>query len=444
MITELFVIAGKSRKVLKQEEPVASSVLKKVPEREPSTSSLQSQQQTNSSKLGKSQISETVRRLDLSSEISYDGNKNYAKNINRIINGTKVSKKLILDEEVGSEGTSNATNGDNPGKFKRRKQNSSSNEREESESDGKINDSGDEAHTSNSTNDHRSHPNQRQPATDDSDDAEVPAVENIAERIKKRKILRGRNTSSSAVSRKRRKVAEKKTTTISKSMNPVETQEAIGSQPLKGKHRKGRDEDIDSQTESVQDENPSESSVESMDIDPVIEDIAGNVEGAATTCSSKRSTRNSVKGRQDAEKTRTPVKGTRRPVARRRFDDKNPGLGSDLVEEEDDDDEVVREQKRLEELVLQEKKDFELAQRLQAKFDEMERISGRTRGSRQRGGVEVAVGGFNQVFSGSRTVRNDGVGLRDRFSKQLLIQDVENSARVENNKRRVTRRRCVQ
>ncbi|XP_066581863.1 E3 ubiquitin-protein ligase rnf168-like isoform X2 [Prorops nasuta] len=43
------------------------------------------------------------------------------------------------------------------------------------------------------------------------------------------------------------------------------------------------------------------------------------------------------------------------------------------------DEEVIKEQRRIEKLVMQEKEDFELAQRLQAKYDEMERVAGRTR-----------------------------------------------------------------
>ncbi|XP_015438355.1 PREDICTED: uncharacterized protein LOC107193427 [Dufourea novaeangliae] len=47
------------------------------------------------------------------------------------------------------------------------------------------------------------------------------------------------------------------------------------------------------------------------------------------------------------------------------------------------DEDIIKEQERMERLVIQEKEDFELAQRLQAKFDEMERIAGRTRRSRK-------------------------------------------------------------
>lgn len=47
------------------------------------------------------------------------------------------------------------------------------------------------------------------------------------------------------------------------------------------------------------------------------------------------------------------------------------------------DEEIIKEQERMERLVIQEKEDFELALRLQAKFDEMEGIAGRTRRSRK-------------------------------------------------------------
>ena len=47
------------------------------------------------------------------------------------------------------------------------------------------------------------------------------------------------------------------------------------------------------------------------------------------------------------------------------------------------DEEIIKEQERMERLVIQEKEDFELAQRLQAKFDEMEGIAGRTRRSKK-------------------------------------------------------------
>lgn len=47
------------------------------------------------------------------------------------------------------------------------------------------------------------------------------------------------------------------------------------------------------------------------------------------------------------------------------------------------DEEVIEEQQRIERLLLQEREDFELARRLQAQYDEMERVAGRTRRSRQ-------------------------------------------------------------
>jgi crotonobetainyl-CoA:carnitine CoA-transferase CaiB-like acyl-CoA transferase len=47
------------------------------------------------------------------------------------------------------------------------------------------------------------------------------------------------------------------------------------------------------------------------------------------------------------------------------------------------DKEVIEEQQRIERLLLQEREDLEFARRLQAQFDEMEWISGRTRRSRK-------------------------------------------------------------
>lgn len=53
------------------------------------------------------------------------------------------------------------------------------------------------------------------------------------------------------------------------------------------------------------------------------------------------------------------------------------------LEKEDSEEDIVKEQKRIEEQVQQEKRDFELAMRLQAQFNEMERVPVRTRRSKR-------------------------------------------------------------
>ncbi|XP_046483473.1 E3 ubiquitin-protein ligase RNF169 [Neodiprion pinetum] len=394
---------GKTKKMLKLEHrPTTSNVVKDEPESRPSTSHCPNQPQPNPSKLAKSQVSETVRRLDLSTEIPYDGNKNYAKNINRIINGTKVSKKLILDEDVALSMAHQKY--DSPAKFKRRKHCSSSNDREETNTDQKTNNSGDEASSSNSS----SNNSWSLPL-----DGPNEAVENIAERIKKRKMSRGVKSKlqkTEAPEKQRCTATEKKSATVRKPLTETTksaakqtTNARLGAQQKKGRCTRSEDEDTDSQVDS-------ESVVET-----------GAIYG------SRKSTRTLTRsgGELKGEKTTTT-----------KSHQESEMQCSDLEEEageEEDEDEEVQEQRRIERLLLQEKKDFELAQRLQAKFDEMERISGRTRGSRRSR--------FN-----SRNIEQvlavDGVGIRDRFSKQLRIQGKETSM-LENEKRRVTRRRCV-
>lgn len=432
----------------------------------PSTSNSQSQFQTNQSKLGKSQISETVRRLDLSSEIPYNGNKNYAKNINRIINGTKVSKRLILDEDVEPTSINKAANEENPVKFKRRKRNSlSDNCNEELDADHKPNLSDDEEFNSNCSADNLESSNDEHPI--ESYDVAVPAVENIAERIKKRKMIRGRSHQNSTTQKRSAVTATRKSIHIEDSRDEPETSTTpkkssstrLDSQPRKERHHElheGRDnngnkeenededadssdENFNSQEETMQELCANKPPIESTRVTDDATVVNGLVFG---NCSTRRSTRNSAKSNNDVDNRKkihvaSPMKLTRQLTCQK-IKEKFSEVDVD-PEDEDEEDETVREQKRIERLVIQERKDFELAQRLQAKFDEMERISGRTRGSRrgaQRGGTGVNSKNLEQVLSG-----ND-VGISNRFAERLLIQEKDNSD-AENNKRRVTRRRCV-
>ncbi|XP_017882047.1 uncharacterized protein LOC108626104 [Ceratina calcarata] len=78
------------------------------------------------------------------------------------------------------------------------------------------------------------------------------------------------------------------------------------------------------------------------------------------------------------------------------------------------DEEIIKEQERMERLVIQEKEDFELARRLQAKFDEMQRIAGRTRRSRRAiesemvelGSYKIDVGRSVQRAMNSHTAKS--------------------------------------
>ncbi|XP_024937115.1 uncharacterized protein LOC107264249 isoform X2 [Cephus cinctus] len=394
--TPLKISSGKTRQDLKtKQSPTSEESVEMEITRKPSTSLLQSQSISN--KLVKSHVSDTVRRLDLASELSFDSNKNYTKPINKIINGTKVSKKLILDEgldagKVNKTWKSQVRNGI-LAKSRRRKNSWADRkdpvytldskdldeENEEFETDKNFTCSSERADT---------YPSDQPELSEDD-----TAVENIAERIKNRKVNHVKEVSPSIQnpvpetepSRRstRRKRGPSKTdieNTIyvelsensevkSKRKNPPKS----GSKAKRQRVHRTTRVVIDSSTEMTTMPRKSTRMIKQT---------------------TKRTTRNARKNLSADEVDKKPSENTYDILLDNCNDPRSNGCSSQMTNVQmevinDDntnsptDDDVIKEQENMERLLLQEMKDFKLACRLQAKFDEMERIAGRTRGSRR-------------------------------------------------------------
>lgn len=329
----------------------------------------------------KPHVSDTARRLDLAPDISFDRNKNYAKSINRILNGTKVSKKLNLDE------TLEAVKANKPTKVQGSKYGATiKNKRQKSQ-----------------CNDNRSHLNAKFEAS-----SSIPenleqsfehvnvkngcTIENIAERIKRRKV----NRENVKIVKSEIEPCQR-STKRGLQINKIEIEDSevaegnFGSVHQKRKRKIGKSSKTKRQRICSSGQNVDSRSSEK--VDPLIEATNESVQ-----------TRKE-KGCKMAEKEAassgvillTPVYTN----PSRNKSDENPAMNLESEErslsklnKNDDketvanqrnhiDEQIIQEQKRMEGLIRQEKEDFALALRLQSQFNDMERIAGRTRGSRR-------------------------------------------------------------
>ena len=104
-------------------------------------------------------------------------------------------------------------------------------------------------------------------------------------------------------------------------------------------------------------------------------------------------------------------------------DETNLSFEKKNSEEFDLDERFIEEQQRMERIIAQEKEDFELAQRLQAQFNYMERIAGRTRGSRRavencNVGEETTSRRLNATATRGNTSNESQSNKRQRSQKQ--------------------------
>ncbi|XP_015177493.1 PREDICTED: uncharacterized protein LOC107066936 [Polistes dominula] len=343
-------------------------------------------------KLFKSQIHDAIRRLDLISDLSFDSNKNYAKNINKTINGTKVSKKQILDEHVTSGKVqktwkSQIKNG-MVGKSKRQKNMLLNRKDVELTLDKEeVNDN------VTSSDSLLNNPKERLECNEQEEDSrDNPAVENIAERIKKRKVN---------VKRKNSQVEQDKILEVdSEEERKSTTKRSVRKRALS---RKSNEETSTSEQSAVTVQKRVKLNCSHK---PTLrnksENIKDDVDSLNKHCNTIHGLRKSNRNIKTVVNNSFPkhdqeVLSKENPNNNKRNCDRlSPCLASEetlsdnnahsakIVDENVlSNEEVIKEQERIERLVLQEKADFEFAKRLQAKFNEMERIAGRTRRSRK-------------------------------------------------------------
>ncbi|XP_014472254.1 PREDICTED: uncharacterized protein LOC106743182 [Dinoponera quadriceps] len=308
-------------------------------DQKPSTSL--NQPQTVPSKSAKPQTSDA--RLDFILESSFDSNKNYTKSVNKIVNGTKVSKKLTLDDESDARTTrkcwrTRVRNGMVTKRHRNVRYRKGAELTLDEEVDEKEMEEDDPRTPSPSCG-------KTSPQNDERDgEVNDVAIENIAERIKRRKVN-----------------VEKKKLPEADASSKRSTRKRVLSER--------RDK--------------SSSSREN---------------GAPRSVSKRRRLRRSDAGKSESSRNATMVGGK---VAGKRSAECNNGKFSydsppESCDETEEavvnekqrherlsDREVIEEQQRIEQVLLQEREDYELARRLQAKFDEMERVARRTRRSRR-------------------------------------------------------------
>lgn len=217
------------------------------------------------------------------------------------------------------------------------------------------------------------------------------AVENIAERIKRRKVNAEKKTSKPEVlepdtsskrstrkrvlSERRDKSTEDPAVVVSSSQEKLDSTSAPRSASKRRRMRGGGDVE------------KSESSTNSK-----IVGVTASKRSARTASSTKASSRAAASGESNGARYNngkfnydSPPEScdeTEECVA----EESNLVAGTCVNEKHErlSDDEVIEEQQRIEQVLLQEREDYELARRLQAKFDEMQQVARRTRRSSRR------------------------------------------------------------
>lgn len=313
-------------------------------------------------------------------ESSFDSNKNYTKGANKIVNGLKTSKKSSSDDESDARKTRKSwrTRVKNGMIVKsKRNRNLRSNKRA----------------TLNvmEVDDPTDSIDKVSPQNDEQDDDRDVVVENIAERIKRRKENVEKETSKqnieSNTSKRSRASTRKKALSERRDESPATDHastfeenvevDAGHSGPRRTKRRKI------SRTAQSNTEDPERN-----------EELSSDASGKASL---RKSARNLTKISKTDDPISDPVSGSRNK-SNSRFNYDSPPESSDETEEcvpesnhiveicdseLPSDKEAIEEQQRIERLLLQEREDFELARRLQAQFDEMERVAGRPRRTRK-------------------------------------------------------------
>ncbi|XP_077270221.1 uncharacterized protein LOC143901666 isoform X1 [Temnothorax americanus] len=386
-------------------------------EQKPSTSLIHSQTVSNKSTT-KPQTNDAIRRLNFIPEPSFDSNKNYTKNTSKIINGAKVIKKL-LDDEADAGRTrdkawrANVRNG-MVAKYKRHR-----NLRSRKETRLTVNVTDEEEAEPTGSNSSFSKTSSQTGERDGDDDV---AVENIAERIKRRKENAGKKTlepgTEASASKRSRTTTRKKAlperiavdrATFSTSQESTE----VDGNSMKSSAKRRKKSSSQNNTEDLGKNDLSTDAV------PGLRKSARNLTRISSMASESdnKSKKSNNKFNYDSPPESCDETDQRVPE-----NDDAVCVGRLLSDEE-----VIEEQQRIERLLLQEREDFELARRLQTQYDEMERIAGRTRRSRQA--TERSDVNLREVDA-ARTVRRTS-GVRKAAKRKSIVGRVASTAAME-------------
>ncbi|KAJ8687164.1 hypothetical protein QAD02_022958 [Eretmocerus hayati] len=331
---------------------------------------------------------------------AFDSNKNYTKNVNKVINGTKVSKKLNLDQiDCGKSNTKvmkrgKPKNGLVLGKHKKmievvEIEDDDSPQLEITTKSGSKAKASKVAAAQSNTPDPLSltpkHDVYRPPSS-----LEL-AVENIAERIKRRKTSRTTSNTENLQSamnsvapvqrlpkpkskrpspkQSKTKQKTKKATSGAKPTKKVVVETTVTSQIKKLAARSSKrpryTEDSESEDESNKQpsEEPSEYKQQKDGVSEEQRKLEANEVAELDRSATEMCTPSPPKRSRKASK---PTKRTKKPEEH-------------MESEELDEAAIIEEQQRLERLAAQEREDLEIAKLLQARFEAMERVAGRTR-----------------------------------------------------------------
>ncbi|XP_033325935.2 uncharacterized protein LOC117220260 [Megalopta genalis] len=382
---------GKSKQNFKEKE--ASKEDTETPEQKPSTSYTQSQMIPK--KASKAQVQDAAHKLDFVAEMSFDSNKNYAKSSTRMVNGARLGKKLTLDDQLDMEKIQKAwkSHVGNGMACKSKRQRNLWSKKEPRNTDRKYTDDVEARHSTSSS----ASVKLNSPCDED---FEVQAedhitMENIAERIKRRRtntdkkengisLLSVESDNGIAKRNTRKRLCRKEDLEYKMAEDvPAMVQKRSRTKFVRGTFSKTK------QRRACRSKQSSTESSEKSDASVGSSCNLANFGRRKTARNPMHPISSSANSEQDTMfenvddanyNSSESCSELQEVVA-----ENNNTTGTEMAAERNvlSDEEIIKEQERMERLVIQEKEDFELAQRLQAKFDEMERIAGRTRRSRR-------------------------------------------------------------
>lgn len=372
----------------------------------------------------KHQRNDAICRLDFVPEPSFD-NKNFTKNTNKIINGTKIGRKMPDDESDirklrkswrrGTRVRNSAIT-----KFKMHR-NLRSN-RKESELTSKATDEEDDDQTNLSVS-----LSKADPRDNEQDSNETAMIEHT-------KQAKGRKESKTSALESN---MPKRSKTITRKR---------ASPPDRSDENSTTDQVLSSLSRETDKSERNSQRTKQRKVNRIFNNKRESEENLRLSTNNKqlgapgwrKSTRNS---------TKYSMKNSSQAVGSKLNDTRNSKFSYDSPPESCDetelcvsesnhdaekvcsDEEMIEQQQRIERLLLQEQKDYELARRLQAQFDEMEQIAMRTRrGSKRNAEVELRV-----VDDVARTVCETSNARKTAKRKLAASKQVANTA---------TKRKC--
>ncbi|KAL0109024.1 hypothetical protein PUN28_014253 [Cardiocondyla obscurior] len=378
-------------------------------DQKPSTSLIQSQ--TIPKPTTKPQINDAIRRLNFIPETSFDSNKNCTKNADKVINGTKVNKKLLDDELDARKPRKSWRTSLRNGMITKSKRHRNLRSRKEI----KYTVIDEEENDSTSSNSSFS---KISPQTGERNGNDDVAIENIAERIKRRK----ENIEKKTLEPEMESNASKKSKTVTKRALSERIDDISADQVT-----------IPTSQENTEIDGNSTKRTKRRKISRSSQNNTGEVvktdHSTDAVSGLRKSTRNltrisSLASESDMRnKSNSKFNYDSPPESCDETDEcvpENERATDNCVSNLISDKEMIEEQQRIERLLLQEREDFELARRLQAQYDEMERIAGRTRRSRQTDIVERNVNVNLRENSAARTVRRAS-GVRKTAKQNSIV-----------------------